>query len=57
MRKFNPLPQPQRFHVTHGAIQNLFEVGRYKHSANQYRQLIQNAHSLWQQVTSQANYV
>lgn len=56
MRKFKSPPQAQRFPVTHGAIQNLFKVGRYKHTAKQYRQLIQNAHSLWQEVTSQDNY-
>src|ERR1700733_2530645 len=57
MRKFKSPPQAQRFLVIHGSIQNLFKVGRYKHSANHYRQLIQNAHLLWQEVTSQVNYV
>ncbi|MBW8308026.1 MAG: hypothetical protein K0M45_00025 [Candidatus Paracaedibacteraceae bacterium] len=52
MRKFKSSPQAQRFLVAHGAIQNLFKVGRYKHPANHYRQLIQNAHFLWQEVTS-----
>jgi hypothetical protein len=47
MRKFKSVRQAQRFVMTHAAVQNLFNLGRYLVRAEHYRNLRMGAFSEW----------
>lgn len=51
MRRFKSAGQTQRFLRTHGAVGNLFRLGRHLIRASHYRQFRSRAFSEWQQVT------
>ena len=58
MRKFKASGSAQRFLSSMGEILNLFKVGRYKHEAYFYRQKLQDAFSIWNDlVVSHPTYV
>jgi putative transposase len=57
MRKFKSPGSAQRFLSSMGKILNLFKVGRYKHQASVYRQKLQQAFTVWNDlVTSHHPY-
>jgi putative transposase len=51
MRRFKPMGQAQRFLTVHGAVGNLFRLGRHLIRATHYREFRLKAFSEWQQVT------
>jgi putative transposase len=51
MRRFKSAGQAQLFLTVHGAVCNLFRVGRHLMKASHYRELRSRAFSEWQQVT------
>ena len=51
MRRFKTAGQAQRFLTFHGAIGNLFRLGRHVIRATHYREFRSRAFSQWQQVT------
>ena len=51
MRRFKSVGQAQRFLAVHGAIGNLFRLGRHLMRASHYREFRSRAFSEWQQVT------
>ncbi len=51
MRRFKSAGQVQRFLTVHGAVNNLFRLGRHLMRASHYRQFRSKAFSEWQQVT------
>ena len=55
MRRFKSPAQAQRFLSAHGAINNLFRVGRYLLKAAHYRILRERAFSTWSMVTCAQN--
>ncbi|WP_075553235.1 DDE-type integrase/transposase/recombinase [Candidatus Paracaedibacter symbiosus] len=57
MRRFKSAPLTQRFLSCHGAINNLFKVGRYKQSAKNYRQAFKNAINDWHSINQQNHCV
>ena len=52
MRRFKSMGQAQRFLTIHGAVGNLFRLGRHLIRATHYREFRAKALSEWQQVTS-----
>ncbi len=52
MKKFKSMAQAQHFLSVHGAVQNLFRVGRHTVTAGNHRILRARAFDLWRQVTS-----
>jgi len=51
MRRFKSMKQAQRFLSVHGAVNNLFQLGRHLLRACHYRMFRTKAFSEWQQVT------
>jgi len=51
MRRFKSMGQAQRFLTVHGAVGNLFRLGRHLIRAAHYREFRWKAFSEWQQVT------
>jgi len=51
MRRFKSAGQTQRFLTVHGAVGNLFRLGRHVIRATRYREFRSRAFSQWQQVT------
>jgi putative transposase len=51
MRRFKSTGQAQRFLAVHGAVGNLFRLGRHLMRASHYREFRSRAFSEWQQVT------
>ena len=51
MRRFKSAGQAQRFLTVHGAVGNLFRLGRHLMRARHYRMFRSKAFSEWQQVT------
>jgi putative transposase len=51
MRRFKSAGQAQRFLTVHGAVGNLFRLGRHLMRASYYREFRSKAFSEWQQVT------
>jgi len=51
MRRFKSMGQAQRFLTVHGAVGNLFRLGRHLVRATHYREFRARAFSEWQQVT------
>ena len=51
MRRFKSPGQAQRFLSAHGAIQNLFRVGRHLVSSANHRTLREHSFGVWRQVT------
>ena len=51
MRRFKSMKQAQRFLSVHGAVNNLFRLGRHLLRARHYRAFRAKAFSEWQQVT------
>ncbi len=51
MRRFKSTVQAQRFLTVHGAIQNLFPVGRHHLKAIHHRLLRDRAFTVWNEVT------
>jgi putative transposase len=51
MRRFKSMGQAQRFLTVHGAVGNLFRLGRHLIRATHYREFRAKALSEWQQVT------
>ena len=51
MRRFKSAGQAQRFLTVHGAVGNLFRLGRHVIRATHYREFRSRAFSQWQQVT------
>ena len=51
MRRFKSVAQAQRFLSVHGAIQNLFRVGRHSLRAGQHRFLRERAFDEWRVAT------
>jgi len=51
MRRFKSVGGAQRFLAVHGAVQNLFRVGRHLLSAAHYRQLREQSFLVWRQET------
>ncbi|MDH3639163.1 MAG: IS6 family transposase [Gammaproteobacteria bacterium] len=51
MRRFKSMAQAQRFLTVHGAVGNLFRLGRHLIPATHYREFRLKAFSEWQQVT------
>ena len=47
MRKFKSAAQAQRFLSVHGAVQNLFNLGRHRLRAASYRLLRRRAFAVW----------
>jgi putative transposase len=47
MRRFKSIAQAQKFVTTHAAVSNLFNLGRHKVSAEQYRNLRESAFDVW----------
>jgi putative transposase len=52
MRKFKQPGSAQRFLSSMGIILNLFKVGRYKHQASVYRQKLQQAFTVWNELVA-----
>jgi len=55
MRRFKSPGQAQRFLAVHGAIYNLFRVGRHLMKAAHYRIFRDRAFSTWSMVTCAQN--
>jgi len=51
MRRFKSAGQAQRFLTVHGAVGNLFRLGRHLMRASYYREFRSKAFSEWQQVS------
>ena len=47
MRRFKSIAQAQKFVTTHASVSNLFNIGRHKVSAEQYRNLREDAFDVW----------
>ena len=47
MRRFKSIAQAQKFVTTHASVSNLFNLGRHKVSAEQYRNLREDAFDVW----------
>lgn len=47
MRRFKSIAQAQKFVTTHASVSNLFNLGRHKVSAEQYRNLRESAFGVW----------
>lgn len=47
MRRFKSIAQAQNFVTTHASVSNLFNLGRHKVSAEQYRNLREDAFDVW----------
>ena len=47
MRRFKSIGQAQKFVTTHASVSNLFNLGRHKVSAEQYRNLREDAFDVW----------
>lgn len=47
MRRFKSISQAQRFVGVHAAVSNLFNLGRHRIAAGQYRTLRQEAYASW----------
>jgi putative transposase len=47
MRRFKSIAQAQKFVTTHASVSNLFNLGRHKVSAEQYRNLREGAFDVW----------
>ena len=47
MRRFKSIAQTQKFVTTHASVSNLFNLGRHKVSAEQYRNLREDAFDVW----------
>ena len=47
MRRFKSIAQAQKFVTTHTSVSNLFNLGRHKVSAEQYRNLRESAFDVW----------
>ena len=52
MRKFKSVRQTQQFLGAHGAVQNLFNLGRHLVSANHYRDLSVSAFTEWERAVA-----
>ena len=52
MRRFNSAAQAQRFLVVHGAVLNLFRLGRHRLRAADYRLLRARSMMAWQEATA-----
>jgi len=50
MRKFKSAGQAQRFLSVHGVVRNLFNLGRHRLRAGNYRLLRGRAHAVWREV-------
>ena len=46
-RRFKSIAQAQKFVTTHASVSNLFNLGRHKVSAEQYRNLREDAFDVW----------
>ena len=55
MRRFKSMGQAQRFLTVHGAVGNLFRLGRHLISASHYRAFRSRSYCEWQQVTCASN--
>ena len=47
MRRFKSIAQAQKFVTTHASVSNLFNLGRHNVSAEQYRNLREDAFDVW----------
>jgi putative transposase len=47
MRRFRSIAQARKFVTTHASVSNLFNLGRHKVSAEQYRNLRESAFKVW----------
>ena len=47
MRRFKSIAQAQKFVTTHASVSNLFNLGRHKVSAEQYRNLRESSFDVW----------